>query len=117
MQIHPTWELRKKVRYYSSKRVQHCFKKKKRKEEKTENFINCLERAYLKIDKHHWVLSSPANMWIEFHTKSTTLYSSDIDVYALLLFVVHCYSCDDLFLMCCNGWRREKKLMGKVKNH
>lgn len=52
--------------------------------------------SYLKTYKRHWVLSSPGSMWTERHTKSTTAYLNDIDVFALLLSASnHSYSCDD----------------------
>lgn len=52
--------------------------------------------SYLKIYMRHWVLSSLGSMWIEHHTKFATMYSNDIDVFALLSSaVIHCYICDD----------------------
>lgn len=47
--------------------------------------------SYLKIYKRHWVSNSLGSMWIRFHTKSTTVYSNEIDVFALpLCALTHC---------------------------
>lgn len=129
MQIHANeyWRIEKKKKnkiiytqsYYSSLFVERKFNsfiviirfrsttdnRQHNNDGKRKNKI-CLERAYLKIDMRHWVLSILANMWKAFHTKPTTMCSSEIDVCALLLFVVHCYSWDDdSFLMC---WKYSK---------
>lgn len=73
---------------------------------KNANSLKCFGGSYLKIYKRHWVLSSLGSMWIECHTKWTTVYSSGSDAFVLLSSArTHCCNCVDSTLTC---WNRKR---------
>lgn len=72
--------------------------------------------TYLKIYKCHLKLNILASMWIQFHTKSTTMCSNDIDAYvSIWLPLNHCYNCDLIWQRCsCKKKKIEKKYINTM---